>query len=41
MSIWEKIIHDLKTNDGGTQFTTGQNYEYALTHIADISHVTD
>ena len=41
MSIWEKIIHDLKTNDGGTQFTTGQNYEYALTHIADIPHVTD
>jgi hypothetical protein len=30
MSIWEKIIHDLKTNDGGAQFTTGQNYEYAL-----------
>ena len=36
MSIWEKIIHDLKTNDGGTQFTTGQNYEYALKSFRKI-----
>ena len=30
MSIWEQIIHDLKTNDNGARFTTGQNYESAL-----------
>lgn len=36
MSIWEKIIHDLKTNDGGAQFTTGQNYEYALKSFRKI-----
>ena len=36
MSIWEKIIHDLKTNDRGTQFTTGQNYEYALKSFRKI-----
>lgn len=30
ISIWEQIIHDLKTNDNGARFTTGQNYESAL-----------
>lgn len=30
ISIWEQIIHDLKTNDNGASFTTGQNYESAL-----------
>ena len=30
MSIWEQVIHDLKTNDNGARFTTGQNYESAL-----------
>lgn len=36
MSIWEQIIHDLKTNDGGARFTTGQNYEYALKSFRKI-----
>ena len=30
MGIWEQVIHDLKTNDNGARFTTGQNYESAL-----------
>ena len=30
ISIWEQVIHDLKTNDNGARFTTGQNYANAL-----------
>lgn len=28
--IWETIIHELKTNDNGTRFTTSESYECAL-----------
>ena len=30
IGIWELIIHELRTNDGGARFTTAESYECAL-----------
>lgn len=34
--IWETIIHELKTNDNGTRFTTSESYECALKSFRKI-----
>ena len=36
IGIWEQIVHDLKTNNNGARFTTGQNYGYALNSFRRI-----
>ena len=36
ISIWEQIVHDLKTKDNGARFTTGQNYGYGLNSFRRI-----
>lgn len=30
ISVWEQIIHDLRTDDGGARFTTAESYECSL-----------
>lgn len=35
-SIWEQIIHELRTNDNGARFTTAESYEYSLKSFKKI-----
>lgn len=34
--IWEQIIHELRTDDGGARFTTAESYECALKSFRKI-----
>lgn len=36
VGIWEQIIHELRTNDNGAQFTTAESYEYSLKSFKKI-----
>ena len=36
IGIWELIIHELRTNDGGVRFTTAESYECALKSFRKI-----
>lgn len=36
IGIWELIIHELRTDDGGTRFTTAESYECALKSFRKI-----
>lgn len=36
MGIWEQVIHELLTNDGGERFTTAESYKCALKSFRKI-----
>ena len=36
ISIWEQVIHELRTEDGGVRFTTAESYECALKSFRKI-----
>lgn len=36
VGIWEQIIHELRTDDGGARFTTAESYECALKSFRKI-----
>lgn len=36
IGIWELIIHELRTDDGGVRFTTAESYECALKSFRKI-----
>ena len=36
ISIWEQIIHELRTGDGGVRFTTAESYECSLKSFKKI-----
>lgn len=36
ISIWEQVIHELRTEDGGARFTTAESYECALKSFRKI-----
>lgn len=36
VGVWELIIHELRTNDGGARFTTAESYEFSLKSFKKI-----
>lgn len=36
ISIWEQVIHELRTEDGGARFTTAESYECSLKSLRKI-----
>ncbi|WP_180275049.1 tyrosine-type recombinase/integrase [Prevotella intermedia] len=36
IGIWEEIIHELRTKDGGARFTTAESYEFSLKSFKKI-----
>ena len=36
VGVWEQIIHELRTDDGGVRFTTAESYECALKSFRKI-----
>lgn len=36
VGIWEQVIHDLRTEDGGVRFTTAESYECSLKSFRKI-----
>ena len=36
ISIWEQVIHELRTEDGGARFTTAESYECSLKSFRKI-----
>ena len=36
VSVWEQVIHELRTDDGGVRFTTAESYECALKSFRKI-----
>lgn len=37
VGVWEQIIHELQTDDGGARFTTAESYECALKSFRKFS----
>ena len=36
VSVWEQVIHELRTDDGGVRFTTAESYECSLKSFRKI-----